>query len=113
MKKSVTFIFAIIIVLFLMLFFFREKVNNHSDEVLSDSLRLLEVEVSVSGMFCNGCAQSIEQKLIELDGVRTAVASFPDSNVIVSFDTTKVNNDSLTHAVESKGYKVREIKSIL
>jgi copper chaperone CopZ len=110
MKKVLSVVLVIIVIVLLVTLLFRDNKNMQQGGTTPDSLKVVQVEVSVSGMFCNGCAQSIQQKISSLEGVQSAVASFPDSNVIVSFDTTKANNDSLIQAIEAKGYGVKEIK---
>jgi len=109
MKKTFWYVSIILFTVLAVIFLLIEQVNHSSDSSALDSLHFTQVDMQVSGMFCNGCAGMIEAKLKENKGVSSAFASFPDSNVIVTFDSMQTNLDSLTHAIEIKGYGVKKI----
>mgnify|MGYP006308248547 CR=1 FL=1 len=108
MKKNIYWISAVIILVIVALFFLTGRVNDSTSLGMAelDSMNIIQVEMDVHGMVCNGCERLVEKKIREQDGIITVAASFRDSTVIVSFDSTQTSVDSLTHAVEAKGYKV-------
>lgn len=64
------------------------------------------LELRVSGMTCEGCENTIESALTNLDGVVSAEALHVDGLTTVSFDTTIVNADLLSQTINNLGYKV-------
>ena len=76
----------------------------------------LETEsFAIEGMTCQmGCANTIENKLANLDGVQEAKVDFENKTAIVSFDKTKQNKISLIKTIEAVAggdtYKATEVK---
>lgn len=112
MKRNTYWLAAVIILVVVVLFFLTGRVDDTSQTTTIDTLNIVHVQMDVSGMVCNGCERLIEKKVKELDGIMVVAASFPDSSVMVSFDSTKTNLDSLSHAIESKGYVVDGIDTL-
>jgi len=100
---------VLLLIIIAAVFLLLQPANHSSESSSSDSHNAAHVEIKVSGMVCDGCAGMIEAKLVELNGVNSAKASFPDSNVIVSYHPELTHPDSLSHAIEKKGYKVEKI----
>lgn len=76
----------------------------------------LETEsFAIEGMTCQmGCANTIENKLANLDGVQEAKVDFENKTAIVSFDKTKQDKISLIKTIEAVAggdtYKATEVK---
>ncbi|MFD1065462.1 copper chaperone CopZ [Oceanobacillus locisalsi] len=62
--------------------------------------------LSVQGMSCGHCVQSIEGNVGELNGVESVKVHLQDGKVDVSFDEEKVNLKDITEIIEEQGYDV-------
>ena len=62
------------------------------------------VELPITGMTCASCANRIERRLNELDGV-TASVNYATEKATVDFDPAAVAPDQLVAAVEAAGYQ--------
>lgn len=70
---------------------------------------------TIKGMTCAiGCAKTIQEELIGLDGVKTATVDFEKELATVSYDKTVLTPEELTKVVEAtadgKTYKVSNVK---
>lgn len=63
-------------------------------------------EIAVGGMTCTGCESAIGSTLLALEGVATCTASFEKSQVIVSYDPTRMDSARITDAIRALGYDV-------
>lgn len=64
------------------------------------------VKLNVTGMFCSGCAVSVEKALKKIPGVQGASVDFGKSEAFVSLESgTSVQTEELIKAVEGPGYK--------
>ena len=70
----------------------------------------IKIKMKVEGMTCNGCEVTIQKKLMELTGVDSVKASYPDSTVRAIVDTSKSKIKAISEAIESAGYHMKEIK---
>lgn len=61
--------------------------------------------VSVSGMSCSGCEQSVESALSTIDGVTRVDADHEGDTVEVVVDEAASGND-IRDAIEAAGYEV-------
>lgn len=64
------------------------------------------VSISVSGMKCGGCENTVNTALSAIDGVISVKASHQDKQVDVEFDPTKTDLETLEDAIEDAGFKV-------
>lgn len=63
---------------------------------------LQKASFQVEGMSCSlGCANVIEKKLANLDGVQHASVDFNNKFAVVEFDNAKQNIESITKTVET------------
>ena len=62
------------------------------------------IELPITGMTCASCANRIERRLNELDGV-TASVNYATEKASVEFDEAAVAPDQLVEAVEAAGYR--------
>lgn len=67
--------------------------------------------LSVSGMGCSGCANSVESALTKLDGVESVVVNLGEGTATVSFDESRVQPSDLEQAIEDAGYKMTGVKA--
>jgi P-type Cu+ transporter len=66
----------------------------------------MSVELPITGMTCASCANRIERKLNELDGV-TASVNYATEKATVDYDAMLVEPDQLIEAIEDAGYHAR------
>ncbi len=65
------------------------------------------VKLTLSGMHCEGCVNTIQKSLAKTEGVISNSVSLEDSIAVVSFDPAKADEQKLILAVENAGYKAR------
>lgn len=66
--------------------------------------------LSVEGMTCSGCEESVQTALTKLNGVTEATASHTDSTVVVSFDSTLINVAQLGDEINNLDFQYIGIK---
>ena len=64
--------------------------------------------ISVPGISCDHCKNSIEGALRGLDGVRRADVSVPDKTVTVEYDEAAVAVADVRTAIEDQGFDLDE-----
>lgn len=62
------------------------------------------VKLSISGMWCAGCAYMVRQTLSELDGVQSVQVSARDKTALVTFEDSKTTVAKLTDATSGVGF---------
>jgi Cu+-exporting ATPase len=93
--------------------------TNVSIDQLRDAVRgagydviVNEVTISVGGMTCATCVETIETALMELDGVHSAVANLATEKVHVKYDPERVRVADLKKAIRAVGYEVIEAETV-
>lgn len=61
--------------------------------------------LSVSGMHCAGCTETVKALLAVEDGVSTAVVSLEGGTARILYDPALTDADRLARAVERAGYE--------
>ena len=69
-------------------------------------------EVSIEGMTCTGCEETIKKGVTGVEGVGAVEASHVDGNAQVKFIEGKTDTASVRKAIEASGYKVTGFKHI-
>ncbi|MGH8661822.1 MAG: heavy-metal-associated domain-containing protein [Burkholderiales bacterium] len=62
--------------------------------------------VTIKGMHCDGCAETIKGLLAVEDGVKASTVSFMEGRARVLYDPAAVDEARLVTAIEKGGYKV-------
>jgi cation transport ATPase len=65
---------------------------------------LLQLRLSVEGMWCPACAWIIENALLKHTGVYKASCNFSTDRVILSYDPVKTSPPQISRAIKSLGY---------
>lgn len=60
--------------------------------------------IPVIGMACASCVANVERKLQSLDGISSASVSLPMRTVLVDFDPSKTNLETMKREVNAIGY---------
>lgn len=70
--------------------------------------------ISVKGMTCGGCEQSVSATLTEVPGVlKVLKVSYQDGLAEVCFDPAKTTGEALTTAVTNKGYQAEIVPAVV
>jgi copper chaperone len=62
------------------------------------------VTITVKGMTCSGCVNSVTKALKGIDGVQEAKVDLEGQQATVTFDEAKTSVQALKQAVEDAGY---------
>lgn len=62
--------------------------------------------VTIEGMHCDGCAETIKALLTLETGVKAVNVSYPERRARVLYDPATVDKARLVAAIEKVGYKV-------
>lgn len=62
--------------------------------------------LTVTGMKCGGCENTVTTKLTALNGVLSVKASHQDKRVDVEFDPAQVDLDDIEDAIAEAGFTV-------
>ena len=65
-----------------------------------------EITLSVTGMTCGGCVNSVQKVLAALPGVQSAEVSLTPGQARVTFDPSKLKRAALVQAVVDAGFEV-------
>jgi P-type Cu+ transporter len=81
---------------------FSEKRPECSENIEND--HLLQLRLSVEGMWCPACAWIIEHTLLKQKGVLKASCNFSTDRVILSYDPVKTSPPQISKAINNLGY---------
>lgn len=82
---------------------------------LNPNATYAKAEFTIEGMTCKmGCAKTIEKKIANMDGVKSATVDFDRKLAMVEYDNAQVNPDLLTETVlgVADTYKVHGMKTV-
>ncbi|WP_372752648.1 cation transporter [Labilibaculum sp.] len=101
----------IIIVLFVTAFFVScqsntKKTKNDSKAETTQIVDYENIELSVTGMTCTGCENTIKNALKQIDGVAEIEASHTSGKVTIKVEKDKVSSEEIAQQIESIGYHV-------
>ena len=65
---------------------------------------LKEIRLSIDGMTCASCVQSVERAALEVPGVTKCAVSLAESSALVAFDSRQSVPDDLVQAIRDAGY---------
>ncbi len=85
--------------------------NQTTSKPSNDNLdvELSKIEVSIDGMTCTGCEQTIQASVSELPGINSVKASHVDSNAVIEYNVELVSISEIKDAINETGYKVVDI----
>lgn len=66
-----------------------------------------QVDITISGMHCEGCATGIQTMLLRTDGVLKAEVSYDERRAVVQYDASKTSPEKLVAVIEKMGYKAK------
>jgi copper chaperone len=62
--------------------------------------------LSVTGMKCGGCENTLKTKLEMLEGISAVVAKHTEKTVEVTFEPEKIDEEGIVDAIISAGFDV-------
>lgn len=80
--------------------------------IVVDKSNIQKVKLSVSGMDCQACTQTINLALSKVPGVLEYNTDYKDGSSLVKFDHSKTNDQTIANAVNETGYKVTNIEPV-
>lgn len=84
--------------------------NNPEKTVLE--LKPTLIEVSIGGMTCTGCEQTIQAGITKLDGIKSVKASHVTGNAMVEFFPGITDTVKIKEAITGTGYTVKKFKEV-
>lgn len=69
-----------------------------------------QISVTIGGMGCTGCANTIQNAIQDLDGVTEATVDLESDTATVTHDPEVVSSDHFKEAVEKAGYDFTAIR---
>lgn len=69
------------------------------------------ISVSIEGMTCNSCVQTIEKNIEKLDGVNSITVSLEKKKAEISYDPSKTGAEQLRLAIDDMGFEASLISS--
>jgi copper chaperone CopZ len=72
----------------------------------AEGVELTRIEVSVSGMSCTGCEQTIQSNVAKIDGIYNIKAAFTTGKAIVDFNPSVADTSEIRRAIVASGYGV-------
>jgi len=61
-------------------------------------LQITQCALKVSGMTCGGCADQVKQRLVKLEGVKSATVDYKTGDVQVDYDAKKTDPEKIVAA---------------
>jgi copper chaperone len=62
---------------------------------------------SIVGMTCDHCVRAVTSAIEGIEGVRGVKVSLPEKKAVVTYDDSKVKDDTIKSAVEGEGYMAK------
>ncbi len=81
--------------------------NSTSSDLIVNPEALVQIDLSVEGMTCTGCENTINSGVSEIAGVVEVTSSHIDGVTIVKYDSTQANIDQISKVISGKGYIVK------
>jgi copper chaperone CopZ len=66
------------------------------------------IEVSIGGMSCTNCEQTIQKRVGELEGIKSVKASYVAGNAVIEFFPDKIDSVKIREAITGSGYAVKK-----
>jgi copper chaperone len=66
------------------------------------------IEVSIGGMVCTDCEQTIQKRVGDLEGIKSVKASYTAGNAIIEFFPEKVDTVKIKEAITGSGYTFKK-----
>ena len=71
-----------------------------------------QVKFTIQGMTCEGCEEHVNNELSKVKGILAYKTSYATRSSLVTFDKSKVDENTIEVAINKTGYKVKEYNLI-
>jgi copper chaperone CopZ len=71
-----------------------------------------KIEVSIGGMTCTGCEQTVQSSVAKLDGIMSVKASFTTGNAVIEYFPGRVDSLKIKEAISKSGYTVKKFSAV-
>jgi len=89
-----------------------KKSSAEIKSVVQTDVKTVAIELSIQGMTCLGCEQTIQAAIGSINGVKQVKATFKDGKAFVEFVPNMADTMKMKEKVTTSGYIVTGIKSI-
>jgi len=80
-----------------------EQTASPAEEIVKVNVQ--KIEITIEGMTCTGCENTIQNTIKEFDGIYSVTASHLDGKAILEIDSTKADILKIEEAINTVGYK--------
>jgi copper chaperone len=74
-----------------------------------DKNTVSRIEVSITGMTCGGCEQSVQKSVASLEGIKSVKAMSAMGKAFIEFSPSVVDTAKIKTAITTAGYSVTKI----
>lgn len=86
--------------------------NNKNAAINKSEMEPSLIEVSIKGMYCTGCEQTIQTRVGELNGVKSVKASFETGKAVVEYYPDLTDTTKIRESITGSGYGVEEFSPV-
>ncbi len=104
MKK----VFPNFLVLYIAFFLLASCGQERKSEKKDLQMEVSFIEVSIGGMTCTGCEQTIQAGVGKLEGIKSIKASHTTANALIEYYPSLVDTLRIKEAITGKGYTVKK-----
>lgn len=98
-----------IVLITLIAFAFACNTPGKKAEKAADNNTVSRIEVSISGMSCGGCEQTVQTDVAKLDGIKSVKALSTIGKAFIEYSPAVVDTAKIRAAIVSAGYSVTKI----
>jgi len=77
-----------------------------------EKLEASVLEVSIGGMMCTGCEQTIQNNVTKLEGIKSVKASYTTGIAMIEYFQGIVDTAMIREAINGSGYTVKKFIAI-
>jgi copper chaperone CopZ len=86
--------------------------NENKTDKKTPVIAAASIEVSIGGMSCSGCEQTIQTNIGKLEGIKSVKASFKTGNAVIEYIPGKVDSLKIKEAITASGYTVGKFSDV-
>ena len=86
--------------------------KNKKSPDMGASMEKSLIEVSIGGMSCTGCEQTIQSRVGMLEGIKSVKASYVSGNALVEYFPGLTDTVKIKTAITGSGYTVKKFKPV-
>ena len=110
MKRVLVLLMAMMVLVGVVMLSSCEKSDNSAAQAEVQVVKAEKVNLSVEGMTCGSCVNSIETALAKQNGIIKGKVSLEENACEVEFDASKTNTDEILEKIEKAGYSATVIQ---